>query len=71
MDEPALVKAAVIDVTNCARCGNNHIKLRFEPLTQPTYDGWTFWAPCPTNGEPILMQVAEEKEDRTVTVKQS
>lgn len=49
----------------CARCGHTHEKLTFVPLTRPvefpgTVGGamFTYWAACPTNGEPIVMKVS-------------
>lgn len=47
-------------LTGCARCGGEHENIEFKPLTmpcEPDQDGTqiTHWAPCPTNGEPILM----------------
>lgn len=46
-------------VRGCARCGGEH-EVEFKELAQPHVDTggakWTHWAPCPTNGEPILMR---------------
>jgi hypothetical protein len=48
-----------VDLNGCARCaGDGHPRLEFTPLTHPLEVGGvtlTHWAPCPTNGEPILM----------------
>lgn len=44
------------DVKNCARCGQDHIALRFAKLSKPGED-FTHWAACPGNGEPIMMKV--------------
>lgn len=46
-------------VRHCARCGGDHENVGFKPLTKPIPGNdesvlWTHWAPCPTNGEPIL-----------------
>lgn len=43
-----------VDLKLCARCGGEHLKMRFEPLTNPT-DKFAWWAACPVNGEPILL----------------
>lgn len=43
-------------VANCARCGCDHPSLawrRFSGQRNPFYE---FWAPCPANGEPILLR---------------
>jgi len=49
-------------ITNCARCGKNHEDLEFEVLARPAPSGdleYTAWAPCPTNGQPVLMETLE------------
>lgn len=51
------------DLQGCARCdGAGHPGLTFTPLTYPfeleEEMPFTHWAPCPTNGEPILMRFA-------------
>lgn len=55
------------DIKHCARCGQDHNKLGFDKLTYPIEDSdgtlWTHWAPCPANGEPILLKVTEKKSD--------
>lgn len=48
------------DQKGCARCGaDEHLALVYKPFTQfiDFDDGFvvTHWAPCPTNGEPILL----------------
>lgn len=43
----------MIEIINCARCGGTH-KLMQRPLTNPT-GRYNLWAPCPTNGEPIML----------------
>lgn len=57
----------VTDLRGCARCrGEGHPALTFTQLVYPieVEEGdFTYWAPCPTNGEPILMRVESiEKE---------
>ena len=48
----------IVSITCCARCGLDHKDLEFSPLTIPDPE-FQWWAPCPTNGEPVLMQVIE------------
>lgn len=52
------------DQIGCARCdGEGHPQITFQPLTHPLELGefkLTHWAPCPTNGEPILMMTSEK-----------
>jgi len=55
-----------LTIVGCARCqGDGHDDVWWEPLTHPvTVDTsptvetvvFTHWAPCPTNGQPILMR---------------
>ena len=45
-------------VENCARCGGNHAEIVFKKFTHPP-ERYTYWAICPTNGEPILMLVVD------------
>lgn len=46
-------------VIGCARCGQDHEPLDFKAFERPVVDQdgttWTHWAPCPTNGDPILL----------------
>lgn len=45
---------------NCARCGKDHRKrIEWKPLERPIGE-CTHWAPCPTNGQPILMHITED-----------
>lgn len=48
------------DVRSCARCGGNHRGLVFEQLERAIEFGgsespMTHWAPCPANGQPVLL----------------
>lgn len=48
------------DIGACARCGRDHHGLRFRLLDRPMEDGadaYTHWAPCPTNGQPVVLRV--------------
>lgn len=49
-------------IGNCARCDGTHENLVATRLTRPVLEDepsefvlYTHWAPCPTNGEPILV----------------
>lgn len=48
-------------VDGCARCGEDHSYINFKPLTFACGD-YTHWAPCPTNGEPLLMKIENKEE---------
>lgn len=67
------LRAVHVNLVGCARCNNGvgHPGLTFQPLTYPVEIGvgggpgerdLTHWAPCPVNGEPILMRVKVETE---------
>jgi len=46
-----------VEVDGCARCHGEHGEIDFLELTNPIDVGdamMTHWAPCPTNGQPIL-----------------
>ena len=61
----------VTDLNGCARChGDGHEGLVFKPLEHAVEDAdgeYTHWAPCPTNGEPILMRF-QDKDSPVVTL---
>lgn len=59
------------DLQGCARChGHGHRALTFRPLTHPYVEDsglvMTHWAPCPTNGEPILLTAKPGPPDCSV-----
>lgn len=55
----------IMSIVDCARCGEDHTILEAVPFVRPFAPPaaapvvWTHWAKCPTNGDPILFQVAE------------
>ena len=54
-------------ITNCARCGGDHESITAiemaQPFAPPEAGGlsWTHFAPCPTNGQPILFVFADHR----------
>lgn len=66
------------DVRNCARCGGHHIGIQFHPFTHAP-EGFTHFAACPINQEPILNTVTPDdgtpplplKSDKPVVVPRS
>lgn len=58
-----MTQKLVNTVRLCARCGETHEKLEFDELTNPMFsdlgERWGWWAPCPTNGQPILLKIAD------------
>jgi hypothetical protein len=54
------------DLTGCARCGGEHDAVEYRPFERPVPDpegDFTHWAPCPTNGDPILMRIVEVPDE--------
>lgn len=50
-----------VDLGSCARCGQDHDDLRFDPLSQAHDDDeWSHWASCPETDEPVLLMIMEE-----------
>lgn len=53
-------------VSNCARCGGDHL-LWFKKLERPIqFQGgrkWEYWCECPQTGDPILIEVKPQKGD--------
>lgn len=53
-------------IVNCARCGGSHDEIEATQFRTPFAPPeaapvvWTHWALCPTSGDPILFQVAED-----------
>lgn len=48
----------VTGIVFCARCGKKHRAIKFKKLTHPIVFGkkeYGWWAPCPTNKQPILL----------------
>lgn len=53
-----LRRLRVRNIEGCARCGQDHANLRFERLERPI-DDCDYWAPCPTNKQPIILKVGD------------
>lgn len=54
----------IINIIECARCGENHIELEFFKFNKkPTKFNYTHWALCPSTGEPILNTITVEKSE--------
>jgi hypothetical protein len=55
------------ELTGCARCGLTHTHVEFRRLTNPIVVAeigeFEWWAPCPNNGEPILLGVIANLHD--------
>lgn len=52
----------VTKIERCARCGEDHESICFQPFSKPLEElpGWRYWAMCPVQQEPILMCVEED-----------
>lgn len=59
-DEPRGVTLFDLKFYRCGRCGGDHDGLIAYPFARPPR-GWSHFAACPTNGQPILVRV----KDRT------
>lgn len=61
------MKTFTFDQVGCGRClADRHPQMTFTPLTHPVVAGaylFTHWAPCPTNGEPILLTLTGVSAD--------
>lgn len=59
----------VINIKNCSRCGGTHEGVEpialAHPFAPPEAGGlaWTEWAPCPTNGQPIMIGVVGDPRE--------
>ena len=53
--------AIVKGIKNCSRCGGDHDELIAKRFVRPIVVGdgeeYTHWVTCPTNGDPILVQM--------------
>lgn len=57
---PKRESLAVSNLTGCARCGKDHGDVLAEKLERPIVtEGrtFTYWIACPTNGQPIMVEV--------------
>jgi len=51
---------AMVDVRSCARCGQDHDKIVFQPFKESRHSEHIAWALCPNYGEPILLRKVED-----------
>jgi len=45
----------LVTVRSCARCGQDHEDMVFEPLSNAS-DEWEWWGMCRTNQQPVLLR---------------
>lgn len=61
---------ARVKITRCSRCGQDHDDVEARPLDRAFAPPeaaplkWTHWAPCPTNGQPIMFIVTDVNDAR-------
>lgn len=48
-----------VQIKGCARCGQDHMVLRFMELQRP-HEEFTHWCPCPVTDEPIMMRIVSD-----------
>lgn len=63
------MQSITTNITNCARCGDDHDKLKFTEFSKnPIIDSdgtiWDFWALCPITKEPVLLKVFDDGEQK-------
>lgn len=58
-----MAEPVTVALVACPRCGGDHEQLELQPLDRPADLGGmlglrplTHWAPCPTNGQPVLVR---------------
>lgn len=56
---PVTGPAVTTDVRRCARCGQDHLNLRFTRMENPIDPEYPFWAACPAGQGPILLQALD------------
>lgn len=52
---PTASNVLLVDVSGCARCGQNHTSVAFRRMLHPIDDAFPWWGLCPTTREPILL----------------
>jgi hypothetical protein len=52
-------ESVTTNILCCSRCGKFHEQLRFTRFSMPG-PLYTHWAPCPENGEPVLMRIIHD-----------
>jgi hypothetical protein len=58
------VKSICTTIENCARCGKTHNSITFKPFTNKSDEfKYSYWASCPSNGEPIMMRMQDGEEE--------
>lgn len=62
----AKAQTITLDLIGCARCGEDHKEITYTRLTRPLEIGSTLvfshWAPCPVNGEPVMLSIVHMKD---------
>ena len=53
----------ILRTVYCPRCGTVHEELEFCELSCPIFKDLTHWATCPTNKEPIFLQIVVRPVD--------
>ena len=63
-----MISPRYLDIHKCARCGQDHIQVRFDRFTIPIEDSdgtvWEWFGNCPNLDEPILMKDIKESETK-------
>lgn len=64
-----MMKPFTGSISECPRCGDEHLDLHAVPFAKPPLMDetfWTHWATCPKTSEPLM--IAKTKASRNYTV---
>lgn len=56
LNAPLPSRIEISNLKGCARCTLDHENVTFTKMALPIGDS-PYWAPCPMNGDPILLRV--------------
>ena len=51
-------------IRGCARCGGEHVHVIAQEFSRKETAPSTHWALCPVSGDPVLINVSAEPEER-------
>lgn len=61
-----MTKQFTDSLSDCARCGKDHIDLTWKRMSRPILDedgtAWDYWSTCPETGDPVLLSSSRVAE---------
>lgn len=67
-DTDTMENELIVTVNYCARCGQNHVELKFDKFIHHIEDSdgtiWNYWTLCPNTKEPILLKILDENNGK-------